>query len=102
MDVLKSTPTQEEQSIEHEIDDLIIQSAFGNNKLETTSSQECCNRNIRRRRRKNKKNYYKHRMEINEIYLDYEDLHRRVASLQKRAVIGRWMFPDNSDLDNLV
>ena len=30
MDVLKSTPTQEEQSIEHEIDDLIIQSAFGN------------------------------------------------------------------------
>ena len=40
MDVLKSTPTQEEQSIEHEIDDLIIQSAFGNKKPETMSSEE--------------------------------------------------------------
>ena len=38
-------------------------------------------------------------MEINEIYLDYEDMHRRVASLQRRVVIGRWMFPDNSEVD---
>ena len=34
-----------------------------------------------------------------EVILEYEDLFGRVASLQKWEVIGRWMFPDNSEFD---
>ena len=42
---------------------------------------------------------HKHNMEIKEVFLDYEDLCGRVARLQKRVVIGRWMFPENTDFD---
>lgn len=49
--------------------------------------------------RNRKKAFYKHNLVIKEIQLDHNDLCRRVASLQKRVLIGRWMFPDGENID---
>ena len=97
-----SSPTVAKSSSDQAIEEFIIQSALENNNPVYSDSLVNCKRNTHRRRRKIKKNYYKQRMEINEIYLDPEDMLTRVASLQKRAVIGRWMFPDNKEVDTAV
>ena len=39
-------------------------------------------------------------MEIREVPLDYDDLCIRVVSLQRRAIVCRWVFPDCEDFDS--
>ena len=40
-------------------------------------------------------------VDIKEVVLEHEDLWGRVISLQKRALIGRWMFADGHVIDML-
>lgn len=62
------------------------------------------NGSSRRGRHKLKKNRlacFKLAVEIKEVVLEHDDLWGRVISLQKRALIGRWMFADGHVSDML-
>ena len=87
-----SIPSNEvgDKSFTLDVHDMIIRQPIescldiNSNPLAGKPGRERC-----RRARNSKNNCYKHRMEIKEVFLDYDDLCGRVTSLQKRAVIGR-------------
>ena len=89
-------------SKDFEVDDQIIKQAFSHLPFQVVNNHSGWKffpYKKKRGRGRRKKNIFKHNMDIKAVTLDYDDLCGRVASLQKRVVIGRWMFPDGSEVD---